>query len=87
MPASVPQFHVTANNPGEIYGCDVTDIKGNQHLMIDCKSVCIFKRKLPNMMSTSVIEALKSIFCDIGAPDRFVTDNACYFMSEEFANL
>ena len=34
MPANVPKFHVKANNPGEIYGCDITDIKGNQHLVV-----------------------------------------------------
>ena len=56
MPPNVPKFHVQASEPGEIYGCDVMEIKGNQHLkVVDYKSVCIFERKLPNVISTSVI--------------------------------
>ena len=82
---NVPKFHVEANEPGEIYGGNVMEIQGNQHLVVvDYKSVCIFEKKLQNVMSTSVIEALKSIFCDIGAPDKLITDNARYFVSDEF---
>ena len=34
MPQNVPKFQVEANEPGKIYGCDVTEIKGNQHLVV-----------------------------------------------------
>ena len=64
------------------------EIKGNQHLVVvNYKSVCIFERKLPNVTSTSVIETLKSIFCDIRAPDKLISDNARYFVSDEFKNF
>ena len=88
MPKNVPQFHIQVDNPGEIYGCDVTDIKCNQHLVIvEYKSVCIFERKLPNLTSTSIIDALKSMFCDVSAPDRLIIDNARYFVSDEFTEF
>ena len=84
MPQNVPKFHVQANKPREIYGCDV-EIKGNQDLVVvNYKSVCTFERKSPNVSSTSVIEALKFIFCDIRAPDKLISDNARYFVSVEF---
>ena len=38
-------------------------------------------------MSFCVIEALKDIFCDVGSPDKIITDNARYFVSEEFTNF
>ena len=46
--------------------------------------MCIFERKLPNVTSTSVIEALKSIFYDDGVLDKLISDNMRYFMSDEF---
>ena len=85
MPKNVPQFHVQADNPGKIYGCDITEIKGQQHLIVvDYKSVCIFKCWLNNLQSNTVIDALEFIFCDIGAPDKLISNNARYFVSEEF---
>ena len=85
MPQNVPKFHVEANEPGEIYGHDIMDIKGNQHIVVvDYKSVCIFKRKSLNVTTTIVTEALKSIFCDVRAPDKLITDNVRYFVSDEF---
>ena len=30
---------------------------------------------------------MKDIFCDVGSPDRLITDNACYFVSEEFTTF
>ena len=38
-------------------------------------------------MSNSIIEVLKSIFCDIGAPDKLISDNARYFVSDEFEDF
>ena len=31
-----------------------------------------------------MIEALKSIFCDVRVPDKLISDNARYFVSDEF---
>ena len=76
-PPNVPKFQVSAKGPGEVSGCDVTDINGKQHLvLVDYFSCCIFERKLVNLTSLCVIEALKDIFCDLGSPDKIITDNA-----------
>ena len=88
MPPNVPKFQVSVKGPGEVYGCDVADINGKQHLvLVDYFSCCIFERKLVNLMSLCVIEALKDIFCDLGSPDKIITDNAQYFVSEEFTKF
>ena len=88
MPANIPKFQVSAKGPGEVYGCDITDINGKQHfILVDYFSCCIFERKLENLTSFCVIEALKDIFCDLGSPDKLITDNACYFVSEEFVKF
>ena len=50
MPANVPKFQVIAHEPGEIYGIDVAEIEGNQHLVcVDYYSCCIFERKLASV--------------------------------------
>ena len=88
MPPNIPQFQVSAKGPGEVYGCDITDINGKQHLvLVNYFSCYIFERKLVNLTSVYVTEALKDIFCDIGSPDKLITDNAHYFVSEEFENF
>ena len=85
MPANVPKFQLNATHPGEIYGIDIAEIQGRQHLVcMDCKSCCIFERELNGLHTTEVVRALKSIFCDIGAPDKIISDIANYFVSEEF---
>ena len=38
-------------------------------------------------MSLCVIEVLKDIFCDIGSPDKLITVNAHYLVSEEFTKF
>ena len=38
-------------------------------------------------MSIRLIDALKSVFCDISAPDRLITDNVRYFVSDEFTKF
>ena len=53
-------------------------------MVVDYFSCCIFERQLSNLMSLCVIEALKDVFCDVGSPDKIITDNAHYFVSEEF---
>ena len=62
--------------------------KAGQHIVVvDYFSCCIFKRQLLNLTLFCVIEALKDIFCDVGSPDKIITDNAHYFVSEEFTNF
>ena len=39
------------------------------------------------MTSLCVVDALKDIFCDLGSPDKLITDNAHYFVSEEFTKF
>ena len=77
-----------ASHAGGIYGINVADIGGTQHLVcIDYHSCCIFERKLQNLQSNDIIDALKSIFCDVAAPSKIISDNAKYFISEEFENF
>ena len=81
MPTSVIKFQVRASFPGDIYGNDVAKIQGNQHLFcIDYYSCCIFERKLTNLQTSSIIEALKSIFVDVRVPDKIISDNVKYFV-------
>ena len=88
MPPNIPKLQVSAKGPGEVYGCDITDINGKQHsVLVDYFSCCIFERKVANLISLCVIEALKDIFCDLGSPDKLITDNAHYFVSEEFTKF
>ena len=88
MPPNIPKFQVSAKGPGGVYGCDITDIKGKQHLvLVDYFSCCIFKRKLANLTSLCVVNALKDLFSDLGSPDKLITDNAHYFVSEEFTKF
>ena len=82
------KFQVKANFPGEIYAIDVADIQGKSHIvLVDYHTCCIFEHQLKSLHSTNVIEALKSIFCDVGAPDKLISDNATYFVSEEFEDF
>ena len=66
MPANMPKFQVKASFPGEIYGIDVADIHGKSHTVcVDYFTCCIFERELKSLYSIDVIDALKSIFCDV----------------------
>ena len=56
-------------------------------MCVDYFSCCIFKRQLKSLHLSDVIQALKSIFCDVGSPDRLISDNVRYFVSEEFENF
>ena len=88
MPANVPKFQVKANSPGEIYGIDFAEIHGRSHIVcVDYFTCCIFERELQSLHSIDVIEALKSIFCDVGAPNKIINDNVRYFISEEFQDF
>ena len=88
MPANMRKLQVTVNHVGEIYGIDVADIQGKHHLVcVDYKSCCIFECQLSTLHTTEIIKALKSIFCDIRAPDKIISDNAKYFVSDEFKHF
>ena len=39
------------------------------------------------MQSSTVIEAFKSICCDVTAPDKLLSDNVRYFVSDEFKDF
>ena len=76
---------IEAHYPGEVYGADVADIQGKHHLVvIDYYSTCIFEHPLPSLTLASIILAFKTIFADTGTPSKLITDNARYFVSEEF---
>ena len=88
MPPNTPSFTVKANYPGEVYGMDIAEILGKQHLaVVDYKSCCIFEREIGSLHTNEVVKALKSIFCDVGAPDKLISDNAKYFTFEDFENF
>ena len=85
MPPNIPEFQVSARGPGEVYGMDVAEIQGRQHLVVVNYFSCwIFERKLANLSSLCVIDVIKDLFCDVGSPDKIMTDNTWYFVSEEF---
>ena len=88
MPANTQKFKFKASHPGEIYGVDIADILGKSHIVcIDYFSCYIFKRQLKSLHSGDVIQALKSIFCDVRSPDKLISDNVRYFVCEEFENF
>ena len=88
MLANVPKFQVKANSPGEVYGIDVAEIHGRFHIVcVDYFTCCIFERELRSVHSIDVIEALKSMFCDIRAPNKIISNNARYFTFEEFQDF
>ena len=85
MPDNVPKYKVTASHVGEVFGIDVADIKGKPHLVIiDYKSCCIFEHPLSTLHTSEIASALKSVFCDVGALDKIISDNSKYFVSQEF---
>ena len=44
MPPNIPTSSVKPGGPGEVYGIDIADITGNQHLVcVDNHSCCIFE--------------------------------------------
>ena len=55
MPPNIPKFQVNTRGLGEVYGCDVTEIQGRQHIVVvDYFSCCIFERKLVKFTCYSV---------------------------------
>ena len=53
-------------------------------LVVDFTSQFPVVRILRNEMTTSVINALKSIYCDFGLPRRIISDNGPCFRSVHF---
>ena len=85
MPDNIPKYKVTASHVGEVFGIDIADIKGKPHLVcMDYKSCCIFEHPLSTLHTSDIVNALKSIFCDVGALDKIISNNAKYFVSQEF---
>ena len=59
-----------------------------QHLvLVDYYSCAIFEHKLKSLQSSDVIDTLKDMLCDIGTPDKLISDNAWYFISDEFSEF
>ena len=82
---NVPKYKVTARHVGEVFGIDVADIKGKPHLVIvDYKPCCIFEHPLSTLHTSEIVNELKSMFYDVGAPDKIISDNAKYFALQEF---
>ena len=79
--------------PGHIYGIDVADIgqvHGQHLVLVDYYSCAIFEHKLKSLQSSdviNVIDALKDMFCDIGTPDKLISGNAQFFISDEFSKF
>ena len=81
--------HDTPSYPWQKIGADIFQIKNKNYLVIaDYLSCYPEVMTLPqSMTSTSVQEALKSVFARHGTPEVVFTDNGSQFTSEEFANF
>ena len=67
MPNNIPKYKVSASHVDEVFGIDVANIKGKTHLVIvDYKSCCIFECPLSTLHTSEIVNALKSVFCDVG---------------------
>ena len=42
---------------------------------------------MSTLHTSEIIKALKSVFCDVGVPDKIISDNARYFVSQEFEDF
>ena len=78
MPANVPKFEVTVSHPGKILWCghhgdprQISSSSGQLSLLL-----YFWTWQLSSLHTTEIIKALKSIFCNIGAPDKLISDNA-----------
>ena len=56
-------------------------------LVVDMTSRFPVVRILKNEMTTSVINALKGIYCDFGLPKRIISDNGPCFNAKEFSDF
>ena len=80
------KFHVQADNPGEIYGCDIMEIKGNQHLVVVDYKICVyFWEKIAKCdIKQWFLKHLSLSFVMSELLDKLISDNVRYFVSDEF---
>ena len=82
IPTKLPQ------RPWEQVGSDLFELKGAHYLLvIDYFSRYIEITKLSTTTSTSIIEALKSIFSRHGIPDSLTSDNGPQYSAKEFEDF
>ena len=61
---------------------NIAEIAGKQHIVVvDYNSCCISEQTLKSLALIDIINALKDIFCNVGSPDKLISDNATYFKS------
>ena len=87
-PPSYDEHSAQACYPSHIYGTDIGNIDGKLHIVIvGYYSFFIYERPLPDIMSETLILALKTIFSKPGVPTILNSDNGHQYCSEEFKNL
>ena len=71
--------------PGQHFKQDLFTLDGHSFLLVvDVTSQFPVVRILKNEMATSVINALKGIYCDFGLPRKNISDNGPCFRSVDF---
>lgn len=74
--------------PFQYIVADIFDVNSQQFLLvIDQYSKMLFIKTMKNIISWNCIEYFKAIFVAHGTPQRLYTDNAIYFVSNEFHNF
>ena len=73
-PPSYDEHSVEACYPSHIFGSDIGNIKGKQHVVVGYYSFFMYKRPMPDMSSETFILALKTIFSESGVPNILITD-------------
>ena len=74
--------------PFQNIAADILEFNGQQILLVaDQYSKMPFVKTMKSVTSTSCIDYLKAIFAVHGIPERLYTDNAKYFISNEFHNF
>ena len=77
-----------STRPFQNIAADIFEFNGQQILLVaDQYSKMPFVKTMKSVTSTSCIEYLKAIFAVHGIPERLYTDNAKYFVSNEFHNF
>ena len=77
-----------STRPFQNIAADIFEFNGQQILLVaDQYSKMSFGKTMKSVTSTSCVEYLKAIFAVHGIPERRYTDNAKYFISNEFHNF
>ena len=77
-----------STRPFQNIAADIFEFNGQQILLVaDQYSKMPFVKTMKSVMNTSCIEYLKAICAVHGIPERLYTDNAKYFVSNEFHNF